>query len=107
MIGMRNDRNLKMYGMISLLAITASIAWAQTKKPNIVFIFSDDHALNAISAYGVRLAKQLLLLTSISLPKRALFSKTHSALTPSADHHARLFYQVSTAIKMDSSETRG
>jgi len=28
-----------------------------TKRPNVVFMFSDDHALNAISAYGGRLAE--------------------------------------------------
>ena len=28
------------------------------KKPNILFIMSDDHAANAISAYGSRLAVQ-------------------------------------------------
>ncbi len=43
-----------------LLAVTACGAWAaslaaaETKRPNIVFIFSDDHAYQAISAYGDR-----------------------------------------------------
>ena len=32
-------------------ALVASCALA-AERPNIVFIFSDDHALNAISAYG-------------------------------------------------------
>ena len=30
-------------------------AWAQTDRPNILFIFSDDHAYQAISAYGSRI----------------------------------------------------
>jgi len=33
------------------LALAASAA---AEKPNIVFLFSDDHALQAISAYGGR-----------------------------------------------------
>lgn len=37
--------------VLLLLAIAAS-AVAETKRPNIVFIFSDDHACQAISAYG-------------------------------------------------------
>src|SRR5687768_1384664 len=30
---------------------------AQTKRPNIIFIFSDDHAFQAVSAYGGKLAQ--------------------------------------------------
>jgi len=43
---------------VAALSLTSiSTASAASKKPNILFIFSDDHALNAISAYGGRLAK--------------------------------------------------
>jgi arylsulfatase A-like enzyme len=35
-----------------LFLLTAALAGAQTTRPNIVFIFSDDHAAHAISAYG-------------------------------------------------------
>jgi N-acetylglucosamine-6-sulfatase len=38
-----------------LLAWLASVGLAQTRRPNIVFIFSDDHALQAIGAYGSRI----------------------------------------------------
>jgi arylsulfatase A-like enzyme len=38
--------------LVAILAATALSASAQTKRPNIVFIFSDDHAYQAISAYG-------------------------------------------------------
>ena len=38
-----------------LLGITG--AHAQTKQPNIIFIFSDDHAYQAISAYGNKQVK--------------------------------------------------
>ena len=37
-----------------LLALAAPLA-AQTDRPNIIFIFSDDHAYQAISAYGSRI----------------------------------------------------
>src|SRR3990167_2024885 len=36
------------------LLLTAFHLQAQTKRPNVVFIFSDDHAYQAISAYGDR-----------------------------------------------------
>jgi len=38
---------------VSLLALSSTPTWgADAKQPNIVFIFSDDHAYQAISAYG-------------------------------------------------------
>lgn len=40
------------------LALAAPAAAAVSQRPNIVYIFSDDHALQAISAYGSRYAKQ-------------------------------------------------
>lgn len=48
--------------MLSLIVITVDKAQAQAnesseKRPNIVFIISDDHAYQAISAYGGRLAE--------------------------------------------------
>ncbi len=42
---------------LALVFATRSIATAEEKRPNILFLFSDDHAINAISAYGSRLAK--------------------------------------------------
>ena len=43
---------------LALLAMTATTAAAGTNtRPNIIFIMSDDHATNAISAYGGRLAE--------------------------------------------------
>ena len=39
---------------VVLLGIV-SPAWAQSDRPNILFIFSDDHAYQAISAYGSRI----------------------------------------------------
>lgn len=40
------------------LALAAPAAADVSRRPNIVYIFSDDHALQAISAYGSRYAKQ-------------------------------------------------
>lgn len=38
---------------LAVVGVTASAAdAAKAKQPNIVFIFSDDHAYQAISAYG-------------------------------------------------------
>ncbi|MBT8045130.1 MAG: sulfatase-like hydrolase/transferase, partial [Verrucomicrobiae bacterium] len=45
---------ITLFGAVCLAQ--ANVA-ADTAKPNILFLFSDDHALNAISAYGGRLAK--------------------------------------------------
>lgn len=51
-----NKRNPAILAYIVLLASTAA-ATAEDQRPNILFLFSDDHAVNAISAYGGRLAK--------------------------------------------------
>jgi arylsulfatase A-like enzyme len=39
------------------LLISGGVLKAQTRRPNIIFIISDDHAYQAISAYGSRLAQ--------------------------------------------------
>ncbi|MBL0745543.1 sulfatase [Chryseolinea sp. Jin1] len=47
------------YGMLGLLCLAGSVL-AQEKKakrPNVIFILSDDHAYQAISAYGSKLAQ--------------------------------------------------
>ena len=43
---------LRLLSWLGLLCLTLTTAGAATKPPNIVFIFSDDHAYSAISAYG-------------------------------------------------------
>lgn len=46
----------KLYTLCSLLICFFSLAtMAQTKRPNILLIFSDDHTEQAISAYGSKL----------------------------------------------------
>ncbi|NSL87360.1 sulfatase [Chitinophaga sp. Mgbs1] len=40
-----------------LMLMTTVNVWSQQKKPNIIFIFSDDHAYQTISAYGSKLAQ--------------------------------------------------
>ena len=48
----------RFFSAISLaVGIGLTSASAAPEKPNILFIFSDDHALNAISSYGGRLAE--------------------------------------------------
>ena len=42
---------------MKLLTFLACASLAQAKQPNILFLFSDDHALRSISAYGGDLAK--------------------------------------------------
>ncbi len=42
---------------VALFAIACHPGMGETARPNILFIFSDDHAVNAISAYGGRLAE--------------------------------------------------
>ncbi|UYQ95340.1 sulfatase [Chitinophaga horti] len=42
---------------LGFLLLLSAPAIAQQKRPNIIFIFSDDHAFQAISAYGGKLAQ--------------------------------------------------
>ena len=42
---------------VGLLLATFGVAAQAADRPNILFLFSDDHAVNAISAYGGRLAE--------------------------------------------------
>lgn len=43
--------------VLVLVAFAALTSRAEDKRPNILFLFSDDHAVNAISSYGGPLAK--------------------------------------------------
>lgn len=49
------------FRIVAIFAVLSSTLMAAedrpTSRPNIVFIFSDDHAVNAVGAYGGRLAK--------------------------------------------------
>lgn len=100
---------MKILSFLSLtLILLSSSAWAQsnqaptTKRPNIVFIMSDDHAYQAISAYSNRLietpnidriAKMGMLFTnatvtnSICAPSRAtILTGKHSHLNGKIDN---------------------
>lgn len=50
------SRKLAAAGWFAVLVV-AAFAPAEDKRPNILFLFSDDHAVNAISSYGGPLAK--------------------------------------------------
>ena len=98
---------MKILPILTLLLLSSS-AWAQsnqaptTKRPNIVFIMSDDHAYQAISAYSNRLietpnidriAKMGMLFTnatvtnSICAPSRAtILTGKHSHLNGKIDN---------------------
>ncbi|MDA0315854.1 MAG: sulfatase [Bacteroidetes bacterium] len=98
---------MKILSILTLLLLSSS-AWAQssqaptTKRPNIVFIMSDDHAYQAISAYSNRLietpnidriAKMGMLFTnatvtnSICAPSRAtILTGKHSHLNGKIDN---------------------
>ena len=98
---------MKIFKILTLLLLSSS-AWAQstqaptTKRPNIVFIMSDDHAYQAISAYSNRLietpnidriAKMGMLFTnatvtnSICAPSRAtILTGKHSHLNGKIDN---------------------
>lgn len=98
---------MKILSFLTLLLLSSS-AWAQstqaptTKRPNIVFIMSDDHAYQAISAYSNRLietpnidriAKMGMLFTnatvtnSICAPSRAtILTGKHSHLNGKIDN---------------------
>ena len=54
-----NDRSIFFTFIVAVVAITSNIAGA-AQRPNIVWIFSDDHACNAIGAYGGRLESENL-----------------------------------------------
>jgi len=46
---------MKSYFIFLILCLSTIVSFAQTKRPNIIFILSDDHAYQAISAYGNKL----------------------------------------------------
>ncbi|MFM6937845.1 MAG: sulfatase-like hydrolase/transferase, partial [Aquirufa sp.] len=94
-----------MKALLPLLLVCASLSpvFAQTnKRPNIIFIMSDDHAYQAISAYDQRListpnidriAKKGILFTnasvtnSICAPSRAtILTGKHSHLNGKGDN---------------------
>ncbi len=52
-----NRKTILNFLFCGTLLLSAGPGRAESEKPNILFIFTDDHALNAISAYGGPLAK--------------------------------------------------
>ncbi|MEM0969933.1 MAG: sulfatase-like hydrolase/transferase, partial [Verrucomicrobiota bacterium] len=52
---MKKPRSLLLF-LATISMVAAEASWAE-KRPNILFIMSDDHAAHAISAYGGRLAE--------------------------------------------------
>ncbi|MFN6271122.1 MAG: sulfatase/phosphatase domain-containing protein [Akkermansiaceae bacterium] len=48
---------MKFFSMLGVIFLTSTVIASAAERPNIVFIFTDDHALEAISAYGTRFNK--------------------------------------------------
>ncbi len=94
---------MKKYLILSIFCLTANLFAQSPKRPNIIFIMSDDHAYQAISAYDQRListpnidriAKAGILFTnasvtnSICAPSRAtILTGKHSHLNGKVDNH--------------------
>lgn len=94
---------MKKYLTLGLIGLTVNLFAQSQKRPNIIFIMSDDHAYQAISAYDQRListpnidriAKAGILFTnasvtnSICAPSRAtILTGKHSHLNGKVDNH--------------------
>ncbi len=94
---------MKKYLTLGLIGLTVNLFAQSPKRPNIIFIMSDDHAYQAISAYDQRListpnidriAKAGILFTnasvtnSICAPSRAtILTGKHSHLNGKVDNH--------------------
>ena len=94
---------LAVTGILFLLPITTEAQKSKTKRPNIIFIMSDDHAYQAISAYDDkliqtpnidRLAKEGMLFTnasvtnSICAPSRAtILTGKHTHINGKVDNY--------------------
>jgi arylsulfatase A-like enzyme len=101
---------------ILIISVLSQAAAAQEKRPNIIFMMSDDHAYQAISAYGHglnqtphidRLASNGMLFTrafvsnSICGPSRAVFlTGKHSHKNGFKDNHSTFNGDQQTVVKM-------
>ena len=56
----RSGKNKLVLSVLTLVVVSALVVSAAPSKPNIVWIFSDDHAYQAIGAYGGRFEKENL-----------------------------------------------
>ncbi|MEM8734516.1 MAG: sulfatase-like hydrolase/transferase, partial [Planctomycetota bacterium] len=55
MIRTKKSSSHSLFFILGLLSICPLVSLSAAERPNILFLFSDDHAVNAISAYGGRL----------------------------------------------------
>lgn len=94
-----------------VLMLCTVVADAQSKRPNIVFIFSDDHAYQAISAYGNkviqtpgidRLAKEGALLEN-NFVANSICGPSRATLLTGKYSHKNGFYD-NTGKKFDTSQ---
>ncbi|MFN5739837.1 MAG: sulfatase/phosphatase domain-containing protein [Akkermansiaceae bacterium] len=101
---------MKFFSMLGVIFLTSTVIASAAERPNIVFIFTDDHALEAISAYGTRfnkisptpnidrIAKEGMLFersycgNSICGPSRAsILTGKHSHMNGSMDNNVSRF----------------
>ena len=81
---------LTTFAAIILFSVFFSCTYNTTDvKPNILFIFSDDHAYQAISAYGGRLAEVAPTPRLTGLPKRECCLPAAMLPIPSVHHHGQ------------------
>jgi arylsulfatase A-like enzyme len=96
-----------------LLVFTATVLPAATKRPNILFIFSDDHAYQAISAYGDprkliqtpnidRLAKEGMLFQRCVVPN-SICGPSRATILTGKYNHLNGFYNNSNS-RFDGSQ---
>lgn len=93
--------------------IQAQVNVTQKKQPNIVFIFTDDHALRAISAYGGslnqtpnidRIAKEGMLFKN-ALVTNSICGPSRAVILTGAYSHINGFSTNEGSQKFDSSQT--
>lgn len=97
---------------ILILLCLASTQGAETRRPNILFIFSDDHAFQAISAYGSkliqtpnldRIAKEGMRFDRCLVPN-SICGPSRATILTGKYSHANGFYN-NTNSRFDGSQT--
>ena len=102
------------YGTVALLLASTTAVWSADQRPNIVFILSDDHAWQAVSAYGEsrhliqtpnidRLGKEGMRFDRFFV-NNALCGPSRASFITGAYSHINGFYN-NTNCRFDGSQT--
>ena len=108
-----NNMKKRIFSILPL-ALPVALSAADTKRPNIVFIFSDDHAPAAISAYGEsrklietpnidRLATEGMRFDRCLVPN-AICGPSRATVLTGKYSHKNGFYNNTSGIKFDGSQ---